>query len=198
MSASISSLSQCLASVPPGSITDTGKLIELLYKCWSEFEGSTEHRMSADKLGRMEDVKWQPPKLTFTIERHGAMTGGSSRAELQKWIVDIHEQRAHVGTTAYRQIYLHEKALRVEPLVERAVKAVGTLDSTDPCIKELPDGRVRVLVGKLVPADNVVKQTLAGRRKRFRKALEARLSEIGWVPVSDRAPYTYGRRQQDG
>ena len=44
--------------------------------------------MWASKLGRMEKVEWQPPYLTFSIERHGATVKGSTRAELQNWQVD--------------------------------------------------------------------------------------------------------------
>jgi len=46
--------------------------------------------MTADKLlGRMEEVLWSPPDLTFSIERHGAAALGSSRAELQEWMIDV-------------------------------------------------------------------------------------------------------------
>jgi hypothetical protein len=31
-------------------------------------------------LGRMEEVVWEPPILSFTVERHGGTVQGSSRA----------------------------------------------------------------------------------------------------------------------
>ena len=40
-------------------------------------------------IGRMEDVKWDPPRLRFSIERHGGTVMGSGYTELQSWIVDF-------------------------------------------------------------------------------------------------------------
>jgi hypothetical protein len=45
------------------------------------------------------------------------------------------------------------------------------------------DGRVRVLVGKVLAGGSAVAQTLAGRRKRFREALRERLAAEGWLEV---------------
>jgi hypothetical protein len=45
------------------------------------------------------------------------------------------------------------------------------------------DGRVRVLIGKVLPDGSAVAQTLAGRRKRFRAALRERLAGEGWREV---------------
>ena len=44
-------------------------------------------------------------------------------------------------------------------------------------------GRVRVLVGKVLPGGSAAAQTLAGRRKRFRQALRGRLAAEGWQEV---------------
>ena len=41
-------------------------------------------------------------------------------------------------------------------------------------------GRVRVLVGRILPKGSAVKRTLDGRRKRFRDALAERLGNFGW------------------
>jgi hypothetical protein len=45
------------------------------------------------------------------------------------------------------------------------------------------DGRVRVLVGKVLPGGPALKQTLVGRRKQFRQALRDRLAVEGWMEV---------------
>ena len=42
------------------------------------------------------------------------------------------------------------------------------------------DGLVLVLIGTVLPSRSAVKQTLAGRRKRFRAALKERLVRSGW------------------
>ena len=50
---------------------------------------------------------------------------------------------------------------------------------------------MKVLIGKIIPADSALKQTLAGRRKRFRKALVERLGAEGWGLSA--YPYTFSR-----
>ena len=71
-----------------------GRVPMRLAGCWREFTGSASERMHAGKLGRMEAVRWDPPVLSFTIERHGAMSGGSTRAELQQWRIDLDRKTA--------------------------------------------------------------------------------------------------------
>jgi hypothetical protein len=45
----------------------------LLAACWQEFNGD-DGGMSGDKLlGRMEEVIWEPPTLSLTVERHVAL-----------------------------------------------------------------------------------------------------------------------------
>jgi hypothetical protein len=61
-----------LASIPPGPINDTGTLARLLADAWGEFSGDNGGIIPAKHLNRMEDVAWNPPPLTFTIERHGS------------------------------------------------------------------------------------------------------------------------------
>ena len=39
--------------------------------------------------GRMEDVTWELPLLSFTIERHGAMVLGSTKADAHRWTLDV-------------------------------------------------------------------------------------------------------------
>jgi hypothetical protein len=72
----------------------------LLAGCWHEFVGAESQRMHAGKLGRMEDVRWEPPVLSFRIERHGAMGVGSTRAELQNWRVDLDRKTPNANAAA--------------------------------------------------------------------------------------------------
>jgi hypothetical protein len=68
--------------LPPGPVTDTSELEAILASCWHEFDGANLNGMAGYKLrGRMEDVEWRPPILTFTDGRHGGTVPGSSRAE---------------------------------------------------------------------------------------------------------------------
>ena len=73
--------------------------------------------------GRTENVEWNPPFLKFTIERHGAMMFGSSRAELQHWSVIV-----DTGTTSYsveiRQKRDIKPVLKTKPLAESIGKLI--------------------------------------------------------------------------
>jgi hypothetical protein len=57
--------------------------------------GADETAMEGWKVSRAEELSWNPPILSFTIERHGATARGSSRAELHEWTVTLHEGTAH-------------------------------------------------------------------------------------------------------
>ena len=74
-------LKKHLFALVPGEIAETGRVAALLAGCWHEFVGAESQRMHAGKLGRIENVRWEPPVLSFRIERHGAMGVGSTRAE---------------------------------------------------------------------------------------------------------------------
>jgi hypothetical protein len=53
--------------------------------------------MTPNKIERIEEATWEDPIFTFVIERHGRTVHGSSRAELQRWTVDLD---AGTATTA--------------------------------------------------------------------------------------------------
>lgn len=80
----------------------------------------------------------------------------------------------------------------IDGLVSRAVTAIETPESADPCLKRLSGGNVRVLVSVLIPGDGP-RQTVTNRRKQFRQRLDARLVPIGWRQVRGSAVYTYER-----
>jgi hypothetical protein len=69
-------LKKHLFGVAPGEIAETGRVTALLAGCWHEFVGGESQRMHAGKLGRIENVRWEPPVLSFRIEGHGAMRCG--------------------------------------------------------------------------------------------------------------------------
>lgn len=53
----------------------------------------------------------------------------------------------------------------------------------DERLKWYDDRRVRVFTSKVLPSRSAARQTLAGRRKRFRAALRERLVRDGWWEV---------------
>jgi hypothetical protein len=81
---SLKELQEMLRGLQPGEVSDPAPVATLLAKCWDELPGSEDAGMRGYKLlGRMEDVRWDPPTIRFAIERHGATTLGSTRAEVQ-------------------------------------------------------------------------------------------------------------------
>jgi hypothetical protein len=168
-----------LALIPPGPIEDTSELERLLSVCWRDFRGGYEEKMDGSKLhGRMEDVEWQPPKLTFVIERHGATVVGSSRAALQHWILNIAELSADSYVYGHRQLYPMEPRLNVKPIAEEIAGLILS-HNDDERLKWNGGGSVRVLTGKIIPAGSLCKRTLEGRRGRFWQAMDELLLPSG-------------------
>jgi hypothetical protein len=176
-------LLQHLSSIQPGSITDTVHLEPLLAASWHEFDGGDAQGMAGDKLhGRMNDVVWVPPLLTFTIERHGGTVHGSSRAERHEWTLDVHARTADGVRIGHKQLRPMARRLDVRPLAELVARLI--LDrQVDNRLRWENDGSVRVQIGKILPAGSAVQQTLQGRRKRFSKALDGLLVRAGWQCV---------------
>jgi hypothetical protein len=179
-----------MATIPPGELADTADLERLLAACWDEFTGDYGGMEGHKLLGRIKDVTWQPPKLTFTIEQHGGTVAGSSRADLQGWTVNIESNTVFCEPLAQRQVRPMQARLKVEPLVEE-IAGLVVAKQKDDRLQWHEDGSVKVLVGKIIPEGSAVKQTLAGRRKRFRKALVERLGAEGWGLAA--YPYTFSR-----
>ncbi len=175
-------LTDLLSNIAPGPISDSSDLERLLAACWDEFNGD-DGGMTGDKLlGRMEQVAWEPPVLTFTIERHGGTVKGSSRASLQEWTLDLENMTARCAEDRFRQVHGRQPRLDVRPFVEEVARLI-LLRQEDERLKWYKDGRVRVVVGKVLPNGSAVTQTLAGRRMRFREAMVRRLAVEGWREV---------------
>jgi hypothetical protein len=85
----------------------------------------------------MEDVRWDPPVLSFTVERQGAMSMGSTRAELQHWLVDIDRRTARCERKrSYRQALPRAEAVKTEPIA-RELANIIVAEGSDPRLKWL-------------------------------------------------------------
>jgi hypothetical protein len=178
----MNNLTGYLYSLPTGYIDEKhlDSLQSLLASCWSEFIGSSNSKMDTYKLiGRLENIYWEPPKLTFTIERHGGTVQGSSRAELHEWTVDFDMKTATCSYGGYRQIKSQQKSLDVKPIAHEISELI-LQNEDDSRLKWNDDGSVRVLIGKILPEEGSPKQTRDARRKRFRYEVEIILLNKGW------------------
>lgn len=174
-------LRQLLAKLPTGPVPPKvqPELVQLLEDCWGMFRGSAEEGMEAYKLQRMKDPEWYSPSLGFTIERHGGAALGSSRAELQTWFVDLDRRVAECEVTGYRQLYPRAAGVDVKPIADELAKLIIS-GSQDERLQWSKGGHVRVLSGRIFPAELVPKQTLEGRKRRLVKAMEEHLAPHGW------------------
>ncbi|MFC5583269.1 hypothetical protein [Rhodanobacter terrae] len=169
----------------------------LLACCWDQLVGGSDGGMKAEKLsGRIENMTWSPPQLTFEIERHGGVVLGSKRAEMQKWAVDVEHGTATCTEGRARQLYPNTPKLNVVPIAEDIAGLIsnGTLD---PRIRWIGANLVKVEIGKIIPM-NSPKDTVRGRRDRLKVQLAHNLSLIGWYPRPSSAPWTFERQSPTG
>jgi hypothetical protein len=188
-------LRRYLRGTPAGliPIQDRVQLLGFLESAWSELEGGSLWAMEGRKLNRIKEPSWNPPVLSFKIERHGAIVvGGSSYAELQTWTVDVEEATADAQVSGHRQVRLAAPRLDVKPIVAKVV-SLADAGADDPFLKWSADRtRVTVMIGRVIPATRP-RQTFEGRRKRFRAALREAMEGSGWNEVAGTSPNTYER-----
>ncbi len=193
-------LRRCLMKLGPGNVqgSEVREVENLLAELWFDLAGRFEGGMVGYKLhGRTEGLFWNPPELSFTIERHGGAVMGSVYAELQHWVVDVSKGSAWVQSGGRRLIGRRAKPLKVVPLVEEVVELVGAR-ANDARLKWQTPDRVRIMIGQIIPSESAVAQTLQGRRRRFSNELEKQMRAMGWEKVPRTAPHTYSRSKASG
>lgn len=149
-------------------------ILDLLRRLWPD---DVETAMTANKLSRWEQPTWSPPTLNFDIERHGATVMGSSRAEVQRWAIDVDNETVHFAHTRRRQLGALAPRLDVNSLAKRCA-ALIIHHMADSWLKWSSANEVKVDIALIIPETN--KQTTIDRRKRFRKALADELVGTGW------------------
>jgi len=162
------------------------QLADLLADVWPLLSGSDEHSMRAHKISRIESPSWAPPRLSFTIERHGGTVLGSKRAELQVWEVNLDDLTAQLVGGTYRQLVPNSPRLDIPKLAEEVARAVNE-NPDDPRLKWRPGEAVQPVLSRIIPSVGP-KQTVEGRRRRLRDALPEAMAEVGWEPI-DRGVY---------
>jgi hypothetical protein len=175
-----------------GRIANTAQAKQLLAAIWNDLSGD-DTAMTHDKVERAEVMCWDPPLLHFEVERHGGVVCGSSCASLQEWTIDIDARTKTCFEARFRQIRPMQPRLNVAKIVEGIVTAVQggyprkgiDFDGSDD---------VRIQVSLFVPSAGVAKDTLLGRRRRFRANLIKAMDHIGWSQVGASRNYRFKRR----
>jgi hypothetical protein len=168
-----------LDGTPPGTIPEAAaSMVEsYLAGCWEELAGSGDGGMVGSKLRqRTEQLAWNPPLLTFRIERHGGTVNGSSRADLQYWEIDIDGAKASIITGGKRQLSPMDKRINAQQLATEVAAIIR--DGREDARVSWRGRSAVVRTGAVIPATN--KQTTAARRKRFSTELEKVLLADGW------------------
>jgi hypothetical protein len=176
----ISELRSFLEGQPRGPVADSCRLAQLLVASWPDLAGSGETKMRADKLWRIEDPQWNPPILTFSIERHGQTVCGSSRASVHIWCVNLESGTGSICGEKRRQLTPMARRLDVKPLAQAVADAIRN-EREDESFRLMSDGRIKINIGSIIPETDA--QTTIARRRRFRDALSALLEPHGWKQV---------------
>src|SRR5690348_5902553 len=133
MGTALNELREHLRNATPGGLNGDRLLPEILANCWDELHPAES--TSADKLYRLEQRVWQPPILTFVLERHGATCLGSSRAALHKWTVEISSGVALCDSSfSSRQLGSADERLDVRTPAQEVASAIRAL-AEDPRLK---------------------------------------------------------------
>jgi len=174
---------ELLMCVPSGAVRDGNGLDRLLAECWNDLEGANEGGMEAFKIiGRMESIHWQPPILTFVIERHGGTVCGSTRAELQHWEVDVERVAASIVETGQRQVAPMARRVSGTPVAQEIAEA-GVRGKSDERLRWLSHDDVHVVTSRVFPTTSGCKRTVEGRRKRLANQVAEILAEHGWESI---------------
>jgi len=176
-------LREAFAGLASGTVEDTARIESLLSRCWSKLEGSREGGMTPDKIsGRIEEMEWNPPFLTFLIERHGGTVLGSKLADLQGWKIDVDLGTATVGPGGRRLVRKRAPPLNVGPIADKIV-ALILAGVKDELLKWYGDSKVRIWMSVLIPDSSGPNQTIRGRRKKLGAAIERKLRHHAWQKV---------------
>jgi len=192
LSPAIEALRVYLTVIPAGAIKDTDELASLLGSCWDDLSGDKPTDITAFKVSsRLEQAHWQPPLITFIVERHGAIVaGGSKRAECQGWVVDIEAASVRRDLiNRSRLVVPQDKPLDVKPLVAEVVNAILNNQPHKAVVRK-SDALFKVEVAEIIPS--TVAATTSKRRKRFWEALDESMLKHGW---QRQGRFVYGKQK---
>lgn len=177
-SETLGTLSVLLRKNGPGPIVDVEEVRNALSAAWDECVGSDQTEMAAYKATRATSMEWNPPRLTFLIERHGGAALGSSRAEKQRWTIDLGARTADVVTGGYRQLRPNTPAFDAAAAARGIALAVSA-GAVRPGLAWKSPESVRIVLSTFMPPGPT--RTTEGRRKRLQAALDVEMARSGWT-----------------
>jgi hypothetical protein len=190
-------LRRAMAGLPSGPVDedsdDFGTVVSALRAAWPFLHGSNAQSTTADKIYRLEHLAWDAPTLCFQLERHGAMVvGGSGRAGLHAWSVDVENGTASCSTGGYRRLRSADSAFPTQETVRKLLVLLRDRGQ-HPWLNWIDEKTARLNMSKIVPTTN--SQTTAGRRRRLIFHLATMAPGIGWGVVK-RGSWVYLTRRE--
>ena len=160
--------------------------LKLLARCWNQLEGNDLNAMAGYKVLRAKNLKWNDPRLEFDIERHGGAALGSTRTEMQHWILDLVARTAECTTSGHRQLSPMRPPMSKDDMRRIAADLANKVatSANDPRLEWSADRkRVRVRALAVNPAgDLLANQTKASRSRRLKEAINPEFARLGWHP----------------
>ena len=176
-----------LKQTPEGKLPSDleNEVLSYMEDNWDSMGGNADSTsMAGRKVRRADQITLtHPATLSFTVERHGGFMLGSKYAENQNWTCDLVNDHVSGGDTCRgRAIIKLDKRLDVKPLAENVAKLILSHNKDSGLLVWNSEYDVRVKTTNIIPKTNI--QTTSARRKRFRQALKAILSEHGLQEIS--------------
>ena len=182
MTIALQNLNQHLTALPSGPIGDEGTVRSLLYHAWDHLLIGDDGGFKKDNhMHRVVNLVWDPPHLTFDIERHGGLVQGSIRAANQYWRVNVRSHCADHTVFSSKQMRPASPHMDMAPIVARVLASISE-HSDDPWITwlDVEKSRCRLNIAQIVP-DQGPSQTVRERRKRLNRDLEKALNAADWA-----------------
>lgn len=174
-------LQDYLAGVPAGPVPDAASLAGRLAQCWDQIDGSGAVGVTAaDLAGRLQNVFWRPPILSFRVQQNGTTSSGPPL----RWELDVSSRMVMQSRPPVRPFTPTRPKFNTFEIAEQIARLI-TDHRDDPRLRWYSDGGVRVAVGIIFPEGTGFKQTVSNRRRKFRFALDERLTAAGWRRVKD-------------
>jgi hypothetical protein len=173
-------LKSLLQGASTGPLPDdvAAELREAVAESWSHLQGSDETSMDEFKVRtRAHSFRWEPPTLVFELERHGALTLGSTRAERQEWRINLNTAQTTSHVIGRRQVQKASERWDARSAAQQLAESIMA-GRDDERIRWLPDGRVEVMMRRVLPSGP--KRTTEGRRERLNAELMKILTKRGW------------------
>lgn len=172
-------LKRLLADVSPGSVVKNPGIVMALASSWDELRYiGLDGGMKAEKIttGRIEDLTWEPPMLKFQIERHGGTVNGSTRAELQRWRVNVETGTCELYSSGRRQLTSMAKRWDHKPIA--LVLAEHLRSGKDHAGLRWAKTGKATISRTIIPAASA--PTTNERAKRLNKAIGEALGDPDW------------------